>query len=263
MRMRLLRSASLITALPLALVAAGGPLASAADESAKSPRQILADLSRDLGKVRNYHFSGSQTDPDGRSSLAGDATASGRANLVIRKGASAVRLIAVPAGVYVKGNAAYWKSVGGSNGASIAKQLADRWVKAPGSQDKSLVAMFQDLTPKHLASCTAVGTGTLAKGGTATIAGRKAVVIVDRGDKPGTTPGRLYVTASGPVLPLRVTQTGRRRAGGRLDPRCQEKDDKSTASDLTFSRFDAPLKIAAPHGAITLPSGGGGTGTPA
>jgi hypothetical protein len=36
--MRLFRSAALIAALPLALVAAGGPLASAADESSKSPR---------------------------------------------------------------------------------------------------------------------------------------------------------------------------------------------------------------------------------
>ena len=259
--MHLLRSAALITALPLALVAAGGPLASAADESSKSPKQILADLSRDLGKVRNYHFSGTQTDPDGRSSIAGDVTASGRANLVIRQGSSAVRLIALPAGVYIKGNAAYWKAVGGKSGASVAKQLADRWVKAPGSQDSSLTAMFKDLTPKHLASCAAVGTGTLAKAGTATVAGRRALVIVDRGDKPGTTPGRLYVTASGPVLPLRVTQTGPRRAGGHLNTRCQEKADKSTASDLSFSRFNAKVTITAPRGAITLP--GGDTGTPA
>src|SRR3954451_17540739 len=98
MLMRLLRSASLITALALALVAAGGPPASAAGESAKSPRQILADLSRDLGRVRNYHFSGTQTDPDGRSRIAGDVTASGRANIVIHQGSSALRVIAVPAG---------------------------------------------------------------------------------------------------------------------------------------------------------------------
>jgi hypothetical protein len=262
MLMRLVRSAALITALPLALAlaAAAGPPASAADESSKSPKRILADLSRDLGKVRSYHFSGTQTDPDGRASIAGDATASGRVNLVIRKGSSAVRLIAVPAGVYIRGNAAYWKSVGGQNGASVAEQLADRWVKPP--QDESFDAMFTDLTPKHLASCVSIGTGTLAKGGTATVGGRKAIVIIDRGDKPGTTPGRLYVTASGRVLPLRVTQTGRRKAGGRLDTRCQEKDDKSTASDLTFSRFDAKLTITAPRGAITLP-GGEDTGTPA
>src|SRR4051794_23971202 len=127
MPMPLRRSAALMTALPFVLVGAGGSPASAADESAKAPRQILADLSRDLRKVRNYHFNGTQTDPGGRSRIAGDVTASGRANLVVHQGSSAIRVIAVPAGVYVKGNAAYWKAALGRNAASVAKQLADRW----------------------------------------------------------------------------------------------------------------------------------------
>jgi hypothetical protein len=58
------------------------------------------------------------------------------------------------------------------------------------------------------------------------------------------------------VLPLRVTQTGKRSAGGHIDTRCEEKTDDSTASDIRLSGFDRPVRITAPRGAITIPGGG-------
>jgi hypothetical protein len=254
----------LIAAVPLGLAASGGPPASAADEASKSPKRIIADLSRDLRKVKNYHFAGTQVDGSGGSSVAGDVTASGRANVVIRQGTTAVRVVLLPSAAYLRGNDAYWRKAGGQDGTSVARELAGRWVKLPSSGAKEFASLFEDLSPKRLAACAAVGTGTLTKGAQATVGGRKAIVIVDQGDKPGTTPGKLYVSASGRVLPLRVTQTGRRRAGGHLDPRCQDEDDDSTASDVRFSAFDKPLSIAAPKGAITIPGGGGDApGTPA
>jgi hypothetical protein len=257
------RSAAVTVAAVLALAAGGGPLAAAADESSKSPKEILNDLARDLRKVKNYHFAGWQVDSSGRSTIAGDVTASGKANVVIRQGGAAVRMVLLPSAAYLKGNAAYWKMAGGKDGAALGRKLGDRWVKVPGFGVKDVAAAFADLTPKHLASCAGVGTGTLSKGGEATVAGRKAVVIVDRGDKPGTTPGRLYAAASGPVLPLRVVQTGRRKAGGHLNAKCQDKDDDSRASDVTFGAFDKKVSITAPKGAITIPGGGGAPGTPA
>jgi hypothetical protein len=258
-----LRSVALTVPVALAIVAVAGPMAPAADESSKSPKAILADLSQDLRTVKSYHFAGTQTDPAGRSTVVGDVTSSGKANVAIRQGSTAVRMVLLPKAAYLKANAAYWKSAGGKQGDALGQKLADRWVKIPSSGVADLSAAFEDLTPKHLASCAAVGTGSLSKGRTATIGGKKAIVIVDEGDKPGTTPGRLYVTATGRVLPLRVTQTGKRRAGGKIDGRCQDKDDDSTASDVSFSRFDQKVDITAPRGAITLPPDGGGTGTPA
>jgi hypothetical protein len=255
-RMRSLRSIGLIIAVPVALAVAGGPLASAADETAKSPKQILADMARDLGKVKSYHFDGTSTDPSGRTRLAGDVTASGKADVVIRQGSATARLVLLPSAAYLRANAAYWKSGGGADGAAVAKELAGRWVKMPGSGAGGLTSLVDDMSPKRMASCVSTGTGTLDKAGTATVGGQKAIVIVDRGDRPGTTPGRMYASATGRVLPLRVTQTGKRSAGGHIDTRCEEKTDDSTASDIRLSGFDRPVRITAPRGAITIPGGG-------
>jgi hypothetical protein len=254
--MRRLRSVwSLV--LALSALAVLGPLAAAADESSKTPAQILADLQRDLAKVRSYHFTGSEVDGRTTLRLAGDVSAAGRADITIRQGATVARVILLPPAAYIKANAAYWKANGGRHGPELADKLAGRWFK---TNDRSLRSLVADLLPKRLASCVSVGTGTLAKGGTSSVAGKRAVVVVDKGDKPGTTPGRLYVTTSAPILPLRILQTGKRRPGGHIDKRCQDANDTSTASDLRFTAFDEPLHIRPPHGALTVPSD---NGTPA
>jgi hypothetical protein len=232
----------------------GASLAAASDESSKTPHQILADVQRDLAKVRSYHFSGSEVDRGKTSRLAGDVSAAGRGDLTLREGATSARIIVLPPAMYIKANAGWWKANGGSDGKKLADELANRWFKA---NDPSVRSLIGELLPKHLASCIAVGTGTLKKGGVGSVAGKRAVVIVDAGDKPATTPGRLYVSTTGPILPLRLVQTGKRRPGGHVDQRCDDPDDTSTASDLRFSRFNEPLHVRAPHGAITVPGDSG------
>jgi hypothetical protein len=170
-----------------------------------------------------------------------------------------VRIILLPPAMYLKANAAFWKASGGKNGRKLADKLAGRWLM---TNDAGLKAVIDDLMPERVASCVRVGTGTLKKGGVSSVGGKRVVVVVDEGDKPGTTPGRLYVTASGRILPLRVMQTGKRRSGGHINKRCQDPDDTSTSSDVRFSAFDEPLHVIAPQGALTIPDGGGGP-TPA
>jgi hypothetical protein len=248
------RSLVLLALVPVALGVIGGPLAAAADESSKPPAQILADVQRDLAKVRSYHFSG--TEVDGRSTvrLAGDVSASGKADVTLREGAASARVILLPSTMYLKANAAFWKANGGSEGSKLADKLAGRWFKA---NDPSLKELIDDLLPKHVASCVTVGTGTLRNGGVSSVGGKRAVVVVAAGDKPGSTPGRLYVTTSPPILPLRLVQTGKRKSGGHLDKRCQDSSDTSSAGDVRFSAFDKALHIRAPRGAITIPDAGG------
>jgi hypothetical protein len=231
----------------------------AADESSKTPKQIVADAQRNLAKVRSYHFSGSEVDGKTTTRLAGAVSAAGQAELTIHEGSSSARLILLPHTLYLKANAAYWKAHGGSQGAKAADKLAGRWFK---TNDASLKGLIEQLTPKHVAMCLTVGTGTLERGGTSSANGKRAVVVIDRGDKPATTPGRLYVSATAPILPLRAVQTGKRKPGGHVDTRCEDKTDTSRASDLRFSAFDKTLHIHAPHGAIALPSGSS-SGTPA
>jgi hypothetical protein len=251
-----LRSFAAIALALISVSVLGGPLAAAADESSKSPAQVLADVKRDLSKVRSYHFSGYEIDGKTTTRLAGDVSAAGQADLTLRVANTSARIILLPPAMYLKANAAYWKANGGAQGSKLADKLAGRWLKV---NDNSLKSLIDDLLPKHIASCVTVGTGTLKKGGVGSVGGKRAVVIIDQGDKPGTTPGKLYVTATGPVLPLRLLQTGKRRPGGHLDKRCEDSADTSRASDLRFSAFDTALHIRAPHGAITAPGGSGGT----
>jgi hypothetical protein len=256
--MRRYRSLAVL-ALALLVVGLVGPLAAASDESSKTPQQILADVQRDLAKVRSYHFSGSQVDGGSTTRMTGDVSASGRADVTFREGGASVRVILLPPAMYLKANAAFWKANGGKNGRKIADKLAGRWLK---TNDPSLKSIIDELLPKRLASCAGVGTGTLKKGGVSSVGGKRAVVVVDEGDKPGTTPGRLYVSTSGRILPLRELQTGKRKRGGHVNPRCEDPHDTSTSADVRFGAFDEPLHITAPHGALTVPDDGSGP-TPA
>ena len=241
-----------VLALVLIVVGLIGPLAAASDQSSKTPAQILADVQRDLAKVRSYHFSGSEVDGRSTTRMSGDVSASGRADVTFREGSGSVRVILLPSAMYLKADAAFWKANGGKK---VADKLAGRWFK---TNDAELKAAINDLMPKRVASCVSVGTGTLKKGGVSSVRGKRVVVILDEGDKPGTTPGRLYVTTTAPILPLRLMQTGKRRPGGHIDKRCQDPDDTSKSSDVRFSRFDEPLHITAPHGALTIPDEDGG-----
>jgi hypothetical protein len=256
--MRRYRSLALLVPV-LAAAGLAVPLAVASDEASKTPQQILADVQRDLAKVRSYHFSGSEVDRGSTTRMSGDVSASGRADVTFRERAASVRVILLPSAMYLKANAAFWKANGGKNGRKIADKLAGRWLK---TSDASLKSIIDELMPKRLASCASVGTGTLKKGGVSSVGGKRAVVIVDEGDKPGTTPGRLYVSTSGRILPLRELQTGKRKRGGHVDSRCEDPHDTSTSSDVRFSAFDEPLHITAPHGALTVPDDGSGP-TPA
>jgi hypothetical protein len=203
-----------------------------------------------LKALKSYHVSGTQTDDDGRAVIEGDVTAAGRAALTYRVGRSEVEFRVLGSTAYVRGNAAYWRAAAGAQGAT----LAGRWIKGRAG-DLGAVEVLDSLLPRTLARCLPVGNGTLRTGGTATVDGEPADVVIDAGDKPGTTPSRVFLAGDGPPLPLRVLQTGRRRPGGTLDPKCQDEDDTSTASDLRLSDFDEEVEIATPKDAIELPAG--------
>jgi hypothetical protein len=264
--MRSLRSRALIVSIPVAVLAvgAGGAVAVGQDEASKSPQQVIADVKRDLAKVKSYHLVVTDKADPG-TTFSADIFASGASRVVIRQKSTTVRVISLGKTSYINGDAAYWKAiVKGSTGSKVAKKLAGKWVKVPAS-DNSTGSITAEFSPKRLASCIDSGLGTLSNKGKRSIAGQDAVVIEDKGDKPGTAPGLLYVSAQAPNLPLRLTQTGAAKPGGKADAACGDdgSDDNDTKSrtDATFSKYNKIDAVRAPHGAITLPkSGGSGSG---
>lgn len=217
-----------------------------------TPQQILAAASRDVAKVRGYHVEGTETDKDGVNKLSGDVSSEGKLRFAIEVGRSSITIIAIGKTTYLKADDDFWKSEAKAS-PELAATLAERWVKAPSSTANVL----KGLVPKDLSYCLRQGTGSLRNAGVRRQGGRRAVVIADKGDKPGTAPSELYVAATGPALPLRVTQSGKEKPGGRPDPRCDNTEpgdeaSTTTAADYRFTDYDKPVRITAPSGALDL-----------
>jgi hypothetical protein len=160
----------------------------------------------------------------------------------------------------MKANSAFWAAQGQ---ARLGTLLGDKWVKVPASATGSL-GQFEVLTdPATIGHCMLeLHLGTVTKAGTAKVAGKDAVVLAQKADRPGASPGKLYVATSGPVLPLRATQTGKQAPGATPDKTCHETPDdvKSTTSsgDLMLGDYDKAVTIEVPPGALDLERLGGG-----
>jgi hypothetical protein len=120
---------------------------------------------------------------------------------------------------------------------------------------------LKDLTKQldvtTLSRCLVKDHGTLTKGGAATVNDEPAVVIIDKGDRPGTAPGKMFVAARGDPLPLRFVATGQERPGGTKDPLCNDSSSHAHRGDtLTLSKYNESLEIAPPEGAVDLTTPG-------
>jgi len=254
--MRISRTLSLL--IPAALVLGGSvPVAGAADPS---PQQQLEAAAKSFAKVRSYRVQMTIKDDDGTSRIKADVTTSGRVDVTVSIGnTGTVRLRKISSTTYIRGDARYWKAAGGRDGDALAKQLANRWIRADKADAKEFTEIFDEVSPKKLARCL-VNTdamGTLTAGQPTTVGGKKANVLIDAGDKPGVAPGKLFIAAEGPPLPLRMQQTGKAQPGGKEGP-CTSADDTSTSSDARFSRYNEKLTIKTPKNALSIPSGDSG-----
>jgi hypothetical protein len=232
----------------LSLVVAGcGTQATAEPE--RSTDEILSDVARALGKVRSYHVEGESVDEDGRGQFEGDVTASGSMRFSVRVGDARARMVIAGSTSFLNANGQFWRTQSRAPEAT-ARLLSDRWVKVPPGGQNPL----GNMAPETVAYCLTHDIGTVVVKGRQRFAGQDVVVLTDRGDKPGTAPGDLYVGESG--LPLRVVQTGPRRPGTH-DARCGDADGTTTESDIRLSAFDEPVEITAPPGALDLSRGNG------
>jgi hypothetical protein len=230
-------------------------------EETKGAQQIVTDVSNALAKVKSFHLAGSETDKDGLTTVSGDVAMPGRLHLALHNGDATVELVLVGNDAYIKANRAFWNKTPGA--ASLGALLADKWVRAPSGSTPGL-GQFSALTdPSTIGYCFVQSHhGSITKSGTDTVDGKKAVVLVDEGNAPGATPGKLFVATTGDPLPLRAVQTGPQAPGGTPDARCHEtKDDVNSTtrfSDLRLSNYDEKIVIAAPAGAVDLRSLAGG-----
>jgi hypothetical protein len=249
----------LLMATVLAATAVGGFAAApvlSADRSDASAQEILRDVQADLAKVRSFHIAGVSRDADGTTRLSADVTTAGSLRLRASMSGQAFTLLKVHNASFLRANLAYWRNAAGASSAD-ASRLADRWIRLDAATAKALAPVYEQLTPQYLARCVSSDLGTIRKVGTGTIGGRKAIILEDAGDKPGSSPGRLWVPVSGAALPLRETQTGPEKPGGATTGPCADDDDEpdtTRSADLRLTQYNHVPTIRAPKGALKLPS---------
>lgn len=256
--------ALVVLVLVVVLAGCGGGSSGGDDKprAQQSPGEVLNATRDALQDLHSYHVRGTSVDKDGRTRVSADVTDRGRMRLTVVNGKRRFTVITVGARTFLKASRAFWLT-SGARGQALAQAFAGRWVKMPPAAAKGLRKDAEQLLPKRLASCLSQNLGTLENLGTRTADGKPVVVLRDKGDKPGTSPGELTVPSTGAALPLRVRQTGPRRPGGNIDKRCQDEDDTTTTSESVLSEFDAVKPILPPEGALDLGTLGAGVGTPA
>jgi hypothetical protein len=242
--------------LAVCLVAAGGCGGDSTDSSApksngiesKPASQALEQTGAALRRVKSFHVEATQ----GRSTtLRADVAVPKKLRLDLEQSGTRSRMIYVDGALYIKGDRAFWERTGAR---SIAGRLAGRWFKTPGSANKGLQDLIEQLAPGTLGRCLLKDHGTITRGPAATVDGQRAIVLLDKGDRPGTAPGKLYVAATGDPLPLRTIATGPERRGGKKDPLCDGDTPTQRGDAALFSRYDERLDITAPPGAVGFPT---------
>jgi hypothetical protein len=256
------RALSVIALAAVALGGCGGgsdkkssPSVKKSDVASKSPTQLLSDVEQALGRVKSFHVEGTGVDRKaGPQKLSGDFGVPGKLHLSLTGKTGAIEFTVIDKAAYMKADRKFWQSQGLP--AKALDLLADKWVKVPQSAAGSIGEFTAWTDPATIGHCLVwkdIWTDT--SGGSTTFDGKPVVVLVDKGDKPGSSPGKLYVAASGDSLPLRAMQTGASQPGGAPDARCGEtktSQDSTVKSDLTLSRYNEPVTIAAPPNAVDL-----------
>jgi hypothetical protein len=128
--------------------------------------------------------------------------------------------------VYIRGSDAFYQKFAG---AAVAQLLHGKWLQAPATtgQLRSLAPLT---SAGALFAVIGSGHGKLANEGVTTYAGQKVVAIKDTSDG-----SKLYVSATGPAYPVAIV--GRK---------------KGSSGTITFDRWNEPVSLSAPQGAIDI-----------
>jgi hypothetical protein len=217
-----------------------------------SAEEIFGQAVTALGNARSFKVRYSSADSSGRMLLELSVSRRGAVGTVdqtIEGKRARYELTVIGGRQYIKGRS-FWEAFGEPGDAA---RVGDGWGwLSPGPRSWR--------SPWSWATCV-LGSGyhgaPLRKGGTTEVGGRRAVVVIDPGGRPGTYPDRVAVAASGPPYPLTAEQTGPAKAGTSVSaPACggevRKIDGSVHDSRFTYSAFDADVRVEIPEGAVDV-----------
>ena len=214
-----------------ATLAGCGSSSSGNGVAAKSPAAILAAAKLAADDATSVHVAGSIV--TAKAPITFDMellTGKGARGTLSESGAS-FELIQIGGTVYLKGSAAFYRRIGGSE---AAKLLEGKWLKAPASSS-SLAALSSLINLDELIDSVLANHSTLAKGATSTVAGERVIALTDTANG-----GTLYVATSGQPYPIEITKAG--TDGGKI----------------VFDDWDQAVTLTAPEDAIDITQLGAG-----
>lgn len=183
--------------------------------ASKPATQILADTAAALKRVRSVRMQGTVAIGGKRTAVRIELGQPKKIRVALKEKDTTATLIVIGDSVYIKANAAFWKQQGVG---PAATNLADQWIEVPGSS-ADLRDLTKDISLATLSRCLVRHHGTLSVAGKERFNERPAFMLVDKGYRPGTAPGKLFVSTTGEPLPLRATTTGRQTPGGKTRSR--------------------------------------------
>lgn len=205
---------------------AGRSGAHASGIASESPSAILKATSTAVQSLQSVHVQGSGADAGKLVGFDLTLKAGVGSTGSLSLNGDSIKVVILGGEVYINGSQAFWKA---NTSAAVAQLVAGKWLKGPSTgsfasfaEFGSLSKLFQTLFASH---------GKLTKSAKTTVRGVSAIGLVDT-----TQGGTLYVAATGQPYPLEIVNRGKSSGGG----------------TLSFTRFNAPVQITAPSGAINL-----------
>ena len=220
-----------VAALGLTLVAGCGGGDKTNGIEKLSATDALAKVKTATADVKSVHVKGT-INQSGKALTLDVSVGSTAAEGSIGVGGGTMDLRYVNGTTYFRGDSKVFAAFGAN--AAQSSLAAGRWIKDTSSNGPA-GSFSSFLDEKKLFEALLTPDGTVSKGGTATVNGKKAVILVDS----SSAGGKLYISDTGAALPLRIERTG--SDGGRVD----------------FLDYDADVNVDAPSGALDLSQLGG------
>jgi hypothetical protein len=202
MRSRIAAWAACSLLLACAISACGG--SSGNGVASKSPDAIVSAARAAVDSAKSAHISGRIISGSSDATLNLDLVSGQGGSGVVSEGGLNFKLEVVAHEVYVNAPSAFWTRL---VGASFAKLLQNRWLKAPESGRFATLAQLTNL--RALTAIALSTRGKLVKGGTTTINGQSVVGVRD-----ASADATIYVATTGQPYPLEIVELGSQ--GGRI-----------------------------------------------
>jgi hypothetical protein len=211
--------------------------------------RILSEAIAAVRAVHSYRIQASGISRAGRFSVELESDGPNRISERLHSKRETLAVITFGAFTYVNAPRSFWAREPDLP-TTLVRAFGGHWLKVPTAISSELKTDVRTVANLNQATkCWADARSSLSYLGRGSINGHPVLILTDSGAGPGAAPGKIYISATPPMWPLKSVVTGPRKPGGLAA--CGKSVGVESITDiLTFNRhFD----ISAPAHALTVP----------